>query len=229
MTAHPDDVDFGSAGHRRRVHRGRPRRDLLHRHERRGGGSDRAMSRAEMAALRQDEQRAAAATVGVERRALPRPPRRQGRRRPSSCAATSAASSARCGPSASSPSRPSATGTSSTPAIPTTWRPARRRSYAVYPDARNPFAHPELLEAEGLEPWTVPELWIMGPAGSGPASPSTRRPRWSARSPRSCATRARCSTPTARRSGSAPGARPGRDGRAAGGRPAEMFRVIRIP
>ena len=34
---------------------------------------------------------------------------------------------------------------------------------AVYPDSRNPFAHPELLEAEGLEPWTVPELWLMGP------------------------------------------------------------------
>ncbi|HWE69466.1 MAG TPA: PIG-L family deacetylase, partial [Acidimicrobiales bacterium] len=31
---------------------------------------------------------------------------------------------------------------------------------AVYPDARNPFAHPELLE-EGLEPHTVPELWVM--------------------------------------------------------------------
>jgi LmbE family N-acetylglucosaminyl deacetylase len=31
---------------------------------------------------------------------------------------------------------------------------------AVYPDARNPFAHPELL-ADGLEPWTVPELWLM--------------------------------------------------------------------
>jgi len=31
---------------------------------------------------------------------------------------------------------------------------------AVYPDARNPFAHPELLE-EGWEPHTVPELWIM--------------------------------------------------------------------
>ena len=40
---------------------------------------------------------------------------------------------------------------------------------AVYPDARNPFAHPELLEGEGLEPWTVPELWIMGP-GAGEAS-----------------------------------------------------------
>ena len=31
---------------------------------------------------------------------------------------------------------------------------------AVYPDARNPFAFPELVE-EGLEPHTVPELWIM--------------------------------------------------------------------
>ena len=38
---------------------------------------------------------------------------------------------------------------------------------AVYPDARNPFAHPELLGDEGLEPWTVPELWIMGPGGQG--------------------------------------------------------------
>ena len=38
---------------------------------------------------------------------------------------------------------------------------------AVYPDARNPFAHPELLESEGLEPWSVAELWIMGPGGQG--------------------------------------------------------------
>lgn len=32
---------------------------------------------------------------------------------------------------------------------------------AVYPAARNPFAHPELLE-EGLEPWTVADTWLMG-------------------------------------------------------------------
>ncbi len=32
---------------------------------------------------------------------------------------------------------------------------------AVYPDARNPFAFPDLLEKEGLEPWTVPEVWMM--------------------------------------------------------------------
>ncbi len=31
---------------------------------------------------------------------------------------------------------------------------------AVYPDARNEFAHPDLLQQHGLEPWTVPELWI---------------------------------------------------------------------
>ncbi|MFE6713222.1 PIG-L deacetylase family protein [Streptomyces sp. NPDC057695] len=32
---------------------------------------------------------------------------------------------------------------------------------AVYPEARNPFAHPALLKEEGLEPWTVHELWLM--------------------------------------------------------------------
>jgi LmbE family N-acetylglucosaminyl deacetylase len=32
---------------------------------------------------------------------------------------------------------------------------------AVYPDARNPFAHPSLLMDEGLEEWTVPEVWVM--------------------------------------------------------------------
>jgi len=30
---------------------------------------------------------------------------------------------------------------------------------AVYPDARNPFAFPELLD-EGLEPWAADEIWI---------------------------------------------------------------------
>jgi LmbE family N-acetylglucosaminyl deacetylase len=32
---------------------------------------------------------------------------------------------------------------------------------AVYPDARNPWAHSTLLEDEGLEAWTVRETWIM--------------------------------------------------------------------
>ena len=32
---------------------------------------------------------------------------------------------------------------------------------AVYPDARNAFAHPDLLAEEGLEPWTVAEVLLM--------------------------------------------------------------------
>jgi LmbE family N-acetylglucosaminyl deacetylase len=31
---------------------------------------------------------------------------------------------------------------------------------AIYPDARNPFAHPELLLVEGLDAWTVREIWV---------------------------------------------------------------------
>ena len=31
---------------------------------------------------------------------------------------------------------------------------------AVYPDARNPYAHPELA-AEGLDAWTVREVWVF--------------------------------------------------------------------
>jgi LmbE family N-acetylglucosaminyl deacetylase len=39
---------------------------------------------------------------------------------------------------------------------------------AVYPDARNPYAHPELV-AEGLEPFEVPEVWLMaGPQSDRP-------------------------------------------------------------
>ncbi|MEU8297592.1 PIG-L deacetylase family protein [Micromonospora sp. NPDC048909] len=36
---------------------------------------------------------------------------------------------------------------------------------AIYPDSRNPFAHPDLL-ADGLEPWVVREVWYAG--GPGP-------------------------------------------------------------
>ena len=36
---------------------------------------------------------------------------------------------------------------------------------AVYPDARNPFAHPE-LGLEGWEAWSVPEVWVMAHPGS---------------------------------------------------------------
>ena len=34
--------------------------------------------------------------------------------------------------------------------------------FAIYPDARNPFAHPSLLADEGLDAWTVHDVWVMG-------------------------------------------------------------------
>jgi LmbE family N-acetylglucosaminyl deacetylase len=37
---------------------------------------------------------------------------------------------------------------------------------AVYPDARNPFTHTTLLQDEGLEAWTVHDVWVMA-AGEG--------------------------------------------------------------
>ena len=36
---------------------------------------------------------------------------------------------------------------------------------AVYPDARNPFTHTELLQDEGLEAWSVPQTWVMASGG----------------------------------------------------------------
>jgi LmbE family N-acetylglucosaminyl deacetylase len=34
--------------------------------------------------------------------------------------------------------------------------------FSIYPDARNPFAHPALLADEGLQEWTVHDVWVMG-------------------------------------------------------------------
>ena len=47
---------------------------------------------------------------------------------------------------------------------------------AVYPDARNPFAFPELLDDEGLEAWAVSEVWLT--ASRARTTPSTSR-SWS--------------------------------------------------
>ena len=66
---------------------------------------------------------------------------------------------------------------------------------AVYPDSRNPFAFPELLADEKLEPWTVREVWIAG--GPAPTNMSTSPTPSPARSRRCGATPARSATPTA--------------------------------
>jgi LmbE family N-acetylglucosaminyl deacetylase len=164
VTAHPDDVDFGTAGTIAAFTAAGLEVTYCIATSGEAGGSDRTMTRAEMAALRQDEQRAAAAVVGVsDVRFLGHPDgmvvaNRELRRdisrvirqvRPERVVSQS-------------PERNLEFVFASHPDHLATGEAALD---AVYPDARNPFAHPELLEDEGLEPWTVPELWIMGPGG----------------------------------------------------------------
>ncbi|MGA2472829.1 MAG: PIG-L deacetylase family protein [Acidimicrobiales bacterium] len=166
MTAHPDDVDFGSAGTVAAFTSAGVEVTYCIVTDGDAGGSDRSMSRADMAALRQDEQRAAAAVVGVSdvrflghpdgmvqatpelRRDISRVIRQV---RPERVLTQS----------------PDRNWDFIFASHPDHLAAGEAAVCAVYPDARNPFAHPELLDDEGLEPWSVKELWIMGPGGDG--------------------------------------------------------------
>ena len=229
MTAHPDDVDFGSAGTVAAFTDGGLEVTYCIVTNGEAGGSDRSMSRAEMAALRQDEQRAAAAVVGVsDVRFLGHPDGRVQAtldlRRDISRVIRQV--------------RPERVLTQSSErnldfiyaSHPDHLAAGEAAMDAVYPDARNPFAHPELLEAEGLEPWTVNELWIMGPGSPASAvaveTTSTVERKVAALmchksqmpDPDGVAERIRT---WARAAGEGAGLPEGRS--------AEMFRVIRIP
>jgi LmbE family N-acetylglucosaminyl deacetylase len=158
VTAHPDDVDFGSAGSVARWTDAGIEVAYCLCTSGEAGGFDASVPRSTMAEIRQGEQRAAAKVVGVTdvtflgypdgrlvssielRRDISRVIRRV---RPQRVV----------GPSpvrnfqrmyASHPDHLAA---------------GEATMAAVYPDARNEFAHPELLE-EGLAPWTVPEMYI---------------------------------------------------------------------
>ena len=160
VTAHPDDVDFGSAGTVAAFTKAGVEVTYCIVTNGDAGGSDHSITRADMAALRQREQRAAAALVGVsDVRFLGHP---DGRVQPTLELRRDISRVIR----------------QVKPERVLTQSPDRRWDFifashpdhlaageaavcAVYPDARNPFAHPELLSEEGLEPWTVNELWIM--------------------------------------------------------------------
>jgi LmbE family N-acetylglucosaminyl deacetylase len=160
IAAHPDDVDFGLAGTVATwtdagievvyciVTNGE------------AGGSDPSVSRADMVVLRQAEQVAAAKCVGVsDVRFLGYP---DGRLEPSlSLRRDIARLIRRVRPervACQSPERNYAR----IPASHPDHRAAGAAALdAVYPDARNPFAFPELAD-EGLDPWIVREVWISG-------------------------------------------------------------------
>lgn len=158
VMAHPDDVDFGAAGTVATLTDAGVRVVYCIVTDGDAGGSDATITRPEMAELRRGEQQAAAAVVGVDdvrflgyadgrlveslelRRDISRVIRQV---RPDVVICQS--------PEwhldrifASHPDHRAA---------------GSAALAAVYPDARNPFAFPELL-AEGLEPWAVGEVWL---------------------------------------------------------------------
>jgi LmbE family N-acetylglucosaminyl deacetylase len=160
VLAHPDDVDFGSAGTVARWTAAGTQVTYLIVTDGDAGGFDET-PRDRMGPLRRAEQRAAAAAVGVTdvrflgypdgrleltldlRRDITRVIRQV---RPQRVLT-------------SSPERFWERIGASHPDHMTVGESTLR---AVYPDARNPFAFPELLDDESLDAWTVPEVWLSG-------------------------------------------------------------------
>jgi LmbE family N-acetylglucosaminyl deacetylase len=159
VTAHPDDVDFGSAGTVAAFTSAGIEVTYCIVTNGDAGGSDREMSRADMAAIRQREQRAAAAQVGVsDVRFLGHP---DGRLQPTIELRRDISRVIRqVQPGRVITQSPERMWDFIFASHPDHLAAGEAAVCAVYPDARNPFAHPELLE-EGLEPWTVGELWVM--------------------------------------------------------------------
>jgi LmbE family N-acetylglucosaminyl deacetylase len=162
VVAHPDDADFGCAG----TVAGWTSSGIEVAYcvvtDGEAGGDDVSVPRSEMAALRREEQRKAAAVLGVTeveflghadgrltvtlelRRDITRAIRRM---RPDRVVVQSPVRDLR----SMYGSHPDHTAA------------GEAAMCAVYPDARNPFAHPELLTDEGLEAHAVPEVWVMAP------------------------------------------------------------------
>jgi LmbE family N-acetylglucosaminyl deacetylase len=160
VMAHPDDADFGAAGTIARWTDEGIEVTYCLVTDGDAGGFDRSVARADIPVIRRTEQRNAAKAVGVEdvrflgypdgrleltldlRRDISRVIRQV---RPQRVLTQS-------------PERNWARIQASHPDHLTTGEAALR---AIYPDSRNPFAFPELLADEGLEPWEVAEVWVM--------------------------------------------------------------------
>jgi LmbE family N-acetylglucosaminyl deacetylase len=161
ISAHPDDVDFGAAGTVARWTGAGTEVSYCIVTDGDAGGSDHSVSRPEMATLRRAEQTAAAKQVGVhDIRFLGYPDGRLeatlGLRKDLARVIRQVRPDRVLCPS---PERNYARAGISHP----DHRAAGSAALdAVYPDARNPFAFPDLLADAGLEPWKVREVWITG-------------------------------------------------------------------
>jgi LmbE family N-acetylglucosaminyl deacetylase len=164
VTAHPDDVDFGLAGSVALWVKAGIDVAYCIVTDGDAGGSDRTISRPEMAAIRQKEQRAAAAEVGVTEVSFLGYP--DGRVVPSIELRRDISRQVRIHrPERLVCQSPDRMWDRIGASHPDHLAAGEAAVCAAYPDARNPFAHPELL-AEGLEPHAVSEIWMMAAPGA---------------------------------------------------------------
>lgn len=160
VMAHPDDVDFGSAGTMGCLTDQGVEITYCLVTDGDAGGSDRSISRPEMAALRRKEQTEAAAAVGVDRLVFLGYP--DGRVEPTLELRRDISRVIReVRPKVVVSQSPERNLDRIFASHPDHLAAGEAAMSAVYPDSRNPFAFPELLEG-GLEPWTVEELWLSG-------------------------------------------------------------------
>ena len=165
VTAHPDDVDFGAAGSVAAWTAAGAQVTYCVVTDGEAGGFDPAVPRADIPSIRRAEQAAAAAEVGVKDLVWLGHP--DGRLQPTLELRRDLTRVIRL-------VRPERVVCQSPERIwdrifashPDHLAAGEATICAVYPDARNEFAFPELA-AEGLEPHTVQEVWLMaGPAAN---------------------------------------------------------------
>jgi LmbE family N-acetylglucosaminyl deacetylase len=159
VTAHPDDVDFSAAGSIASWTDAGIDVSYCICTSGEAGGSDRSISRIAMADLREAEQLVAANVVGVNDVTFLRYP--DGRLEPTLELRRDISRVIRrfC-PQRVVTQSADRTSRHVYADHPDHLAAGAAALAAVYPDARNPFAHPELLD-EGWEPWSVTEVYLM--------------------------------------------------------------------
>ena len=160
VVAHPDDIDFGAAGTVATLTRKGV--DVAYCLVTSGdaGGDDSTHSREERTEIRESEQRAAAAEVGVSNLTFLRWP--DGQVEPTFLLRREIARVIRTHrPDLVITQSPERNWERIRASHPDHLAAGEATLRAVYPDARNPHAFPELLR-EGLSPHTVPLVWLSG-------------------------------------------------------------------
>ncbi|HYA69392.1 MAG TPA: PIG-L deacetylase family protein, partial [Acidimicrobiales bacterium] len=159
VSAHPDDVDFGAAGSVAAWVKAGTFVAYCIVTDGDAGGSDHSLSRPELARTRREEQVAAAREVGVDDVTFLGYP--DGRLVPSiELRRDISRQIRRVRPDRLVCQSPERNWDRIVASHPDHLAAGEASICAVYPDARNPFAHPELLD-EGFEPFAVPEVWLM--------------------------------------------------------------------